>query len=100
MDPLNRYTDDLLMKMPNATETEVVKAVYPECPTSEKDRERSAVRTARLNLLSRMLQQKPEPKPFKQALVLLTFNWFTWFVFWVLGVADPIRHAIQILEES
>ena len=97
---MNRYPDEILTKMATASETEIVKAVYPDCPSSERDRERSAVRTARLNLLTKLLQQQKQPKPFKQALVLLTFNRFTWFVFWMLGVAEPIQHAIQILEES
>jgi hypothetical protein len=53
---LSRYTDAVLIEHAGLTETQVVRAVYPDCPSSEMDQERRLVRHARSDLFPRLAE--------------------------------------------
>ena len=48
---MERYTVDVLIKHAGMTETQLVRAVYPDCPSSDMDKERSLIRSARVALI-------------------------------------------------
>jgi hypothetical protein len=48
---VERYTVDVLIKHAGMTETQLVRAVYPDCPSSDMDKERSLIRSARVSLI-------------------------------------------------
>lgn len=48
---MSRYTRELLEAHPTASELEIVRLAWPDCPRALEDRERARVRRARLDLL-------------------------------------------------
>lgn len=54
---MSRYTEEVLIQHAGLTETQLVRTVYPECPASEIDSERSAVRAARSKLIPSLVNK-------------------------------------------
>jgi hypothetical protein len=59
---MSRYTRELLEAHPDASELEIVRLAWPDCPRALEDRERARVRRARLDLLPVLLAERAATK--------------------------------------